>query len=313
MKFESPPASLWGNVLTISTLLVLFGSALVAPLVVVVAFLAFFFLPGVMFTSFAVMFASLYLVRDEWPSAKKSWLFRGLFHHWRRFFALQVVMEDDAIPHRALFGCFPHGVFPLGLFLASSVSDEILPGRRVKGAIASAFFWVPLLGNLLSVFGCVPADAEEMEKHLRADTSVFLLPEGIAGIFQTSFQSERAFLRSRKGFVRLAMQTGASLVPVYVFGQSHLLSVLPGNGSFLEAWSRKLRVSLLLFFGDWMLPLPRAIPLLVVAGPSIETSSSNLSDEAVDAKHAEFCQSLIALFDRHKASYGWENKTLEIV
>ena len=138
---------------------------------------------------------------------------------------------------------------------------------------------------------------------------------GIAGVFHTSVHEERVFLKSRKGFVKLAMQTGASLTPVYVFGQSNLLSVLPGKGSILgsmlEQFSRRLRISLSLFFGDFWLPLPRAIPLLVVTGPSLPCMQlENPTEEQVDLKHAEFCKELVALFERHKRAYGWEEKQL---
>jgi hypothetical protein len=118
---------------------------------------------------------------------------------------------------------------------------------------------------------------------------------------------------------------------VYVFGQSHLLSVLPGcskyfcvvflffkitkgNGSWLEAWSRKLRVSLLVFFGDFFLPLPRAIPLLIVFGRPIQCVLNEApTQEEIDSKHSEFCSALSDVFDRHKESYGWQHKQLEIV
>lgn len=104
------------------------------------------------------------------------------------------------------------------------------------------------------------------------------------------------------------------MVPVYAFGQSHLLSVLPGSGSFLETWSRKLRVSLSLFFGDWWLPLPRAIPLLVVAGNAISCDLiENPTEAQIEEKHAEFCQALIALFEKHKVAYGWADKKLVVV
>jgi 1-acyl-sn-glycerol-3-phosphate acyltransferase len=121
-----------------------------------------------------------------------------LFRHWRNFFSLKVLVEEQP-PPRSLFACFPHGVFPLGLFLASSISERLFPEppkRKHVGAIASVFFWIPLLSNLLTWFGCVPAEQDRIKRFdernqikkrvdvllvscrsLNQDHSIYLLPE----------------------------------------------------------------------------------------------------------------------------------------
>ena len=53
-------------------------------------------------------------------------------------------------------------------------------------------------------------------------------------------------IRQRKGFVRVAMRTGASLVPVVSFGENELFEQLPNpHGSAL----RRLQERLLRLFG----------------------------------------------------------------
>ncbi len=301
--YKAPPASLLGNVLTVSSLFLLFGIALLAPAVVaVVAVLAVIF-PVVLCTVVAVLGSTIFLARGPWPAFRR--------------FSLRVALEAPC-PPKSLVAVFPHGVFPLGLFLASGATEEIFPNHgpevRHVGAVASVFFWLPLLAPLLTWIGCIPATLRGIRETLRGGGCVFLLPEGIAGVFQASFVRERVFLKTRKGFVRAAISSGANLVPAYVFGQSHLLSVLPGSGSLLEKWSRKIRVSMSLFFGEFFLPIPRAIPVWVVVGEPIACELSEVpSEEEVDRVHARFCEALVALFDRHKHAYGWGSKVLEIV
>jgi 1-acyl-sn-glycerol-3-phosphate acyltransferase len=70
-----------------------------------------------------------------------------------------------------------------------------------------------------------------------------------------------ALLKGRKGFVRLALKTGAPLVPVYVFGNSKLLRLLKLPELF-ERMSRWSRISLTPFFGRFGLPIPFRLPLL---------------------------------------------------
>jgi hypothetical protein len=48
---------------------------------------------------------------------------------------------------------------------------------------------------------------------------------GEAEQLRTEYGKEKIHLKSRKGFVRLAMEEGAHLVPIYVFGETSLYKV----------------------------------------------------------------------------------------
>ncbi len=65
---------------------------------------------------------------------------------------------------------------------------------------------------------------------------------------------QRVYLKKRKGFARIALERGASLVPIYYFGNSQLLDFLGGSNA--SRLSRSLRTSLLLYYGRWYLPIP---------------------------------------------------------
>ena len=120
-------------------------------------------------------------------------------------------------------------------------------------------------------------------------------------------------LKSRKGFVRLALQQGVPLVPVYVFGNSMLLKLVALPQLF-ETLSRWLRVSLTPFMGRWGLPIPFRLPLLYAVGaPLMVTKTPNPTPAQVDELHRRFIAALIQLFDKHKHLYGWANKRLSII
>ncbi len=313
LRFEAPPSSLLGNVLTVTSLFLMFGAVLLAPVLVLVASVLALLFPVFLFTLVALLVSTIFVARGPWLALRRF----PLFDHWRSFFSFRVHMEAPC-PTKSLVCAFPHGVFPLGLFLASGATEEIFPNHaphvRHVGAVASVFFWLPLLAPLLTWIGSVPANLPTIRHHLDHDDCVFLLPEGIAGVFQTSWTRERIFLQTRKGFIRVAMACGANLVPAYVFGQSHLLSVLPGSGSLLERWSRRMRVSMSLFFGEFFLPIPRAIPVLMVLGEAVPCAVNEApSQEEVDALHSQFCGAIVALFEKHKHAYGWGDRVLEIV
>lgn len=67
---------------------------------------------------------------------------------------------------------------------------------------------------------------------------------GVAEVFETNSPSgdEVIVLKNRKGIIKLAFRTGASLVPCYLFGNTQLFSLYTGGSmhSFFKSLSRKL-------------------------------------------------------------------------
>lgn len=124
---------------------------------------------------------------------------------------------------------------------------------------------------------------------------------------------EYVILNSRKGFVRMAIKHGVPIVPVYCFGSTKMFKRLQLPA--LEYISKVLRISICVFFGSWGLPMPFRQRLLYVMGNPVfpPGQEENALNEQVNVMHARFCDELVALFDRHKESYGWARKTLRIV
>jgi hypothetical protein len=140
--------------------------------------------------------------------------------------------------------------------------------------------------------------------------------------------------RTRRSFVRLAIKNGTPLVPVFYFGASRTLSKF--SPAWLEQVSRKLKISLLGFYGRWYVPVPYARPIKMAVGRAIEVRASVLqglarkgiigalssqvpapagengepSDEQVQEMHAVFMRELEALYARHRPE--WEKRELRI-
>mmetsp|Transcript_5703 Transcript_5703/g.11324 ORF Transcript_5703/g.11324 Transcript_5703/m.11324 type:complete len:242 (-) Transcript_5703:751-1476(-) len=217
---------------------------------------------------------------------------------------------------------------------------------RLRPVTASAALHVPIFGHLLRLVDAVPATKEEVLKGLeeRGDRPLLLLPGGIAEMFdaapaaiqpkkggaarKTSAQQtegiappgseaeggiEVARVRGRKGFLRLAIQKGASVVPVFVFGNSRLWRLLPFGGSLLKRLSRTLRVSLVAFVGRWGLPVPLRYPVMTVVGRPLEvTKSEHPSEKEVDALSERFVEEIGRLFEEYKGFYGWGGRKLVV-
>ena len=122
-----------------------------------------------------------------------------------------------------------------------------------------------------------------------------------------------------RGIFRMAAKHQLPIVPIYCFGSSMLLRRLQlGIIEKLGVW---LRISLVVFFGKWGLPIPFRQRLLYVMGnpihpPSRQRNRTSTDNDAIaDEMYRRYCQELVRIFDRHKESYakGWEHKTLKIL
>eukprot|EP00455_Lapot_gusevi_P046131 TRINITY_DN6023_c0_g1_i1.p1 TRINITY_DN6023_c0_g1~~TRINITY_DN6023_c0_g1_i1.p1 ORF type:complete len:134 (-),score=26.19 TRINITY_DN6023_c0_g1_i1:210-611(-) len=125
---------------------------------------------------------------------------------------------------------------------------------------------------------------------------------------------EELMLRSRKGFVEVAVQSGVEIVPIYYFGNSKIVDFGP---RFLSGISRKLKMSFGLIYGLWGLPIPRPHPICMVIGEPIPVQQKSDKDPEfksyVDSVHAQVIESLQRLYERHRAEFGWADKPLVIV
>ena len=124
-------------------------------------------------------------------------------------------------------------------------------------------------------------------------------------------REERIFTK-HKGFVKLALRTGASIVPVYALGQSRVLSFWG-----FPNLSRRLRVSLGVWWGRFGLPcLPRREEIVMVVCPPVEVGPARGSDhpvsqEEIDAVFAEVAAALKKAHDEIKMGVkGWENSEM---
>lgn len=127
--------------------------------------------------------------------------------------------------------------------------------------------------------------------------------------------AETIFLRKRYGFVKLALQHGAHLVPAFAFGQSDAFRFyrprLPFGTSFL---ARRLGCAPILFWGRCCSPIPFAVPITIYVGTPIPvTKVAEPSDAAVSALLHTFIEAMQALVEANKAAAGYPDMKLIVL
>ena len=179
----------------------------------------------------------------------------------------------DAVPATgpALLVSNHSGVLPWdAAMLAVTVHDEVPGGRWLRPLAADLVFAAPLVGRLARAGGARPASPAEGEALLRAGELVAVFPEGFRGTGKL-YRDRYRLQRFGRGFVRLALRTGAPIVPCAVAGaeEAHpMLADLSGVARALgipylpvtPTWPLLGPLGLVPFPADWTIRFADPVP-----------------------------------------------------
>lgn len=131
-------------------------------------------------------------------------------------------------------------------------------------------------------------------------------------------------IKSRKGFVKIALETGASLVPVISFGEVDVYDQ-PSNEKgttlrkFQETYKKWTGIAPAIFIGRGFFQytfgiIPRRSPIHTVVGApiSVEKISSPTRDD-VEKLHEKFMTELEKLFNEHKMKYIENQENVKLI
>ncbi|KAA0145914.1 hypothetical protein FNF29_07847 [Cafeteria roenbergensis] len=237
----------------------------------------------------------------------------------RDYLSLKCVIPDDVDldpkpeqqPPSYIFGSHPHGIHAFGcsaLNFAGNDMARYFPRvwHRLTGAIASVIFRVPIVREVMLAHGYRDASRAVCEKILREGRSVVLVLGGEQESIRTRGGEDAVWLKNRKGFVRLAMREGASLVPTYSFGLVDIYDyAFPLQA--LRMWMvNTLRVCVPIFWGVAGTPCPYERPVTTVVGAPIHVEWTLHPHPAlVEDAYCRYVDALERLYETHKAAAGY--------
>eukprot|EP00916_Digyalum_oweni_P018202 GHVL01030565.1.p1 GENE.GHVL01030565.1~~GHVL01030565.1.p1 ORF type:complete len:212 (+),score=32.29 GHVL01030565.1:400-1035(+) len=205
----------------------------------------------------------------------------------------------------------PHGIIPFGgLAAASCIKNE---EGYAPTATADVVRRIPILRHVLGFLHSISADKKSIASHLNKGSNVFLYQGGIAELFLSNSEKEQIYWKNRKGGVKLAMECGADLLPVYIFGNTIMLSM--SAGGLLAKISTLMRVSLTVFWGRWGLPVPRRVKVHFVVGNRIKLPHVKTpTPQQVDEYHAKLIEAIANLYKKYQhKNINYRDKPLEII
>ncbi|MQL88892.1 hypothetical protein Taro_021459 [Colocasia esculenta] len=207
----------------------------------------------------------------------------------------------------------PHSIFPIGAVSLLDIAG-LMPLKKTKVLASTAIFCTPFLRQVTTWMGLIPATKRNFTNYLKAGYSCIVIPGGVQEIIYMNRDYEIAYLKKRHGFVRVAIETGSPLVPVFCFGQNEAFNWWKPEGKLYIRISRAIRFAPLLFWGIFGSPVPYRSPVQVVVGKPIEVKQNpNPSTEEVAELHARFLSSLEALFAKYRVETGHADSELRIL
>ena len=212
----------------------------------------------------SILFALPIVVSALVPPIPSPWLLKRM-SPMLDYFEYEQIIEEKPIDVRQnmragkpyILAVQPHGVLSLCGMCSAVATEKEFQGTIPTG-VASALLATPILKHVMGIFYLISASKSSLKKQFKKggiEGTVVLYVGGMAELFLSSVEEETLYLKKRKGFIKLALQEGVDVVPIYLFGNTTVLSVF--KTGMLADISRKLQVSLTYFWGKWLLPIPR--------------------------------------------------------
>eukprot|EP00924_Labyrinthula_sp_SR-Ha-C_P016309 maker-scaffold_73-snap-gene-0.5-mRNA-1 protein AED:0.01 eAED:0.01 QI:82/1/1/1/1/1/2/113/511 len=269
-----------------------------------------------------------------------------IWRHFVNYFPIRLVRTYELSPNKNYVFCYhPHGIISFGAFgnFATDASgfSSLFPGIDLRLLTLNVNFLVPFLREFLLWMGICSCSVRSCRSILSRKHSNSPKPTGngimiVVGGAKESMDAKpgtyRLTLTERKGFVRVALQTGAELVPVLGFGETDAYDTevyeknsTPRN---LQNWfKKKFGFAVPIFYGRGIFSrstvgiLPHRKPIIAVVGkplpnPSLpegvtrEMLTSHFlrhdprGQELVDSYQALYIQALKALYDAYKGKFA---------
>ncbi|GAQ84187.1 2-acylglycerol O-acyltransferase 2 [Klebsormidium nitens] len=258
----------------------------------------------------------------SWPAPLKR---LSVWKWMRDYFPAQMIRTADLDPSRPyLFAVHPHGILAQGAWLGFATDatsfPQLYPGVNPHFLTLTPHFRTPFLREFLLLHGVCDSAKETCVGLLARGQSIVLTVGGARESLYAKPGTVNLVLERRKGFVKVALETGASLVPVISFGENDVYDTVLTDPA--SVWGRIQRYFLTvwgvtlpdfkgrgIFFMPFVKMQPYAVPMNIVVGAPLHVQKFEGDIESkegkllVDSVHSQYKKALLDLWEVHKARF----------
>lgn len=260
---------------------------------------------------------------------------------WRLFagyFSIKLHKTHELPADRKyIFGYHPHGIISHGAWAAFTTNvlgfGEKFPGITNTLVTLESNFRIPMYRDWLLAMGLRSVSKESIWNLLARGGSdgqgtgraVTIVIGGARESLEAEPGTLRLILKARKGFVKMALRTGADLVPVLAFGENALYDQLsprthPMVHKFQMFCLKVFKFTLPALHGRGVLNydiglMPYRRPVNVVVGRPIPVKKSATPDQAeIDRIHGLYVAELQRIWEAYKDDFARDREAeLEII
>lgn len=279
------------------------------------------------------IYVGWYTFVDRAPKSGKRFLpslrRRTFWRHFAGYFPVKLTRTVELDPERNyIFGYHPHGIISMGALCNFATEatgfSSLFPGIDIRLLTLEMNFRIPFFREYLLGLGVNDASRESCQQNLKRGpgASIMLVVGGARESLETTPGHAGLVLSQRKGFVKMAFRTGASLVPVFSFGENDVFGVYHSDAamSWQLKMQKKLGFAVPLFFGRALTGgvlhrvfgldvgiMPLRVPIHSIVGKPIHLQKNQEpTDEQVNEAHKQYIEELERIYAEFKEDYAQE-------
>ncbi|XP_066964502.1 2-acylglycerol O-acyltransferase 2-like isoform X1 [Macrobrachium rosenbergii] len=246
-----------------------------------------------------------------------------LWKHFRNYFPIHMIKTAELDPAKNyIVGYHPHGILCAGAFCSFGTEatnfSKVYPGLTPYLMTLEVQFRQPFYREFLMSSGAVSCSRQSIDYIMKKEETGQTLCIVIGGAKESlDCHPGRAdlYLKNRKGFCKMALRYGASLVPTFAFGENDIYDQVPNHKGTLirrlqTAFQSVVGFAPLIFFGRGVFQygfgiIPFRKPIYVVVGAPVDVPLvKDPTQEDIDRVHESYVKALTELYNKYKGMYS---------
>ncbi|KAI9251064.1 diacylglycerol acyltransferase [Sporodiniella umbellata] len=281
---------------------------------------------------FSLMYVAYILIDKTPENGGRYWFWIRDLYYWKyvgSYFPLKLIKEVDLDPsENYIFGYHPHGIIGVGAILnfatESTNVSKIFSGFKFSTTTLNLNFKIPFFRDIILATGIVSVSRRSCDSILSSGPGriLVILVGGATESLKSCPGTADLNLKSRLGFIKMAIRHQVKLVPVFSFGENDIYDQVNLRGwKTIEAVQKALKgitgFTIPLFYGRGIFNYkmgftPYRVPIVTITGrpipvPKLEKGQEP-TEEQILATQALYIEELQSIYEKYKDVYAKNRK-----